>query len=445
MRPKRVFPTRVEAVDHGGRAKAAHLNPKEWDVTSVAAANGIDVELSRRAAKVVPGGMYGHQAVRNMSSAYPQFFAAGEGAFITDVDGNEYVDLMCSWGPVVLGHRDPVVNQAVHAQMERGDCLDGPGPVLVDLAETLVEVISDADWILFGKNGTDATTACMTIARAHTSRSVVLVARGVYHGAAPWCSPIPAGTLPSDRAAMGYFDYNDQADFDRAVDAAGGDLAAVMLTPFRHVEGQDQELVDVDFARHVRTRCDELDALLVVDDVRCGFRLAYGGSWEPLGVPADLSAWSKAIANGYPLAAVTGREFLRDAASTVFLTGSFWMNATPMAAALATIRRLGEIDGLSLMRRAGSRLREGIQAQAADHGLTVAYTGPDVMPYLTFAGDDDYARMTCFAEAALAAGVYLHPRHNWFMSCAMDDDVVDRALHGTETAFAAVRKHFGGS
>lgn len=412
-------------------------------MTSAATVQSADVELTRRAARVVPGGMYGHQAIRHMSSAYPQFFADGDGALITDVDGNEYVDLMCSWGPVVLGHRDRVVNEAVRGQMDLGDCLDGPGPVLVELAETLVDAISDAEWIMFGKNGTDATTACLTIARAHTSRSVVLVARGVYHGAAPWCTPVQTGTLASDRAAMGYFDYNDREDFDRAVDAAGSDLAAVMLTPFRHVEGEDQELVDVEFARHVRGRCDALGALLIVDDVRCGFRLAHGGSWEPIGVRTDLSAWSKAIANGYPLAAVTGCEAVRDAAATVFLTGSFWMNSTPMAAALATIRRLRDIDGVALMQRAGGRLREGILAQAAESGLTIAYTGPDVMPYVTFSGDADRLRMTCFAEAALASGVYLHPKHNWFMSCAMEDAVIDRALRGTEVAFAAVRKHFG--
>lgn len=387
--------------------------------------------------------MYGHQSIRHLSPAYPQYFASGEGALITDVDGNTYVDLMCTWGPVVLGHRDPVVTAAVKEQMAAGDCLAGPGPVLVELAEALVDTITDADWILFGKNGTDATTACLTIARAHTSRSVILVARGVYHGAAPWCTPDPTGTLPTDRAAMGYFDYNDSASLDAAVAGAGGDLAGIMLTPFRHVEGEDQELVDPNFARHVRRICDEREALLILDDVRCGFRLAHGGSWEPLGVPVDLSAWSKAIANGYPLAAVTGTDSIRDSASAVFLTGSFWMNATPMAAALATVRRLADIDGITLMQRAGARLREGMLAQAADSGLAVAYTGPDVMPYLTFAGDVDYERMTCFAEAALAAGVYLHPRHNWFMSCAMDDDVIARALRGTEAAFSEVRKRFG--
>jgi glutamate-1-semialdehyde 2,1-aminomutase len=402
-----------------------------------------NAELARRAAVVVPGGMYGHQAIRHLSSAYPQFFASGDGALVTDVDGNEYVDLMCSWGPIVLGHRDPVVTAAVQAQMKDGDCLDGPGPVLVDLAETFVRTAADADWVLFGKNGTDATTACLTIARAHTSRSVVLVARGVYHGAAPWCTPAPLGTLVSDRAAIQYFDYNDQASFDCAFDAAAKDLAGVMMTPFRHVEGEDQDLVDPRFAHHVRRRCSEVGALLILDDVRCGFRLAHGGSWEPLGIPVDLSAWSKAIGNGYPLSAVTGTDELRDAASQVFLTGSFWMNSTPMAAALATLRRLVDIDGLSLMRNAGARLRTGILEQAAASGLTIAYTGPDVMPYLTFARDTDHQMMTHFAEAALRSGVYLHPRHNWFMSAAMEDGVIDRALRGTEYAFAEVRKSFG--
>lgn len=402
-----------------------------------------DTELGLRAARVIPGGMYGHQARRQMSQRYPQFFAAGDGAIITDVDGREYVDLMCSWGPIVLGHRDAVVNQAVIDQMGNGDCLDGPSPVLVELAEKMVDTVADADWVLFGKNGTDATTACLTIARAHTGRSIVLVARGVYHGAAPWCTPVLDGTLATDRAGMRYFTYNDVDDFDRVLDEAGADVAAVMVTPFRHVEGADQQLVDPVFARHIRRRCNEIGALLILDDVRCGFRLAQGGSWEPLRVEVDLSAWSKAIANGYPLSAVTGADAFRDAASQVFLTGSFWMNSTPMAAAVATIGRLEAIEGQAVMARAGARIKQGMLEQAADQNLTVAYTGPDTMPYMTFANDLGYEKLTHFAEVALAHGVYLHPRHNWFISCAMDDPVIDRALKATEVAFASVRKTFG--
>lgn len=403
----------------------------------------LNSQLSRRAERVIPGGMYGHQDSRRISERFPQFFRGGTGAIIEDVDGNEYVDLMCSWGPIVLGRRDPVVDAAVQAQMMQGECLNGPSSALVELSEKFVETVADADWAIIARNGTDATTTCLTVTRAHTGRSIVLVATGSYHGAVPWCTPVLNGTLPSDRAAMRYFRYNDINDFDRAVAEAGGDLAGVMLTPFQHVEGLNQQLVEPSFARHVRRRCDEADALLILDDVRCGFRLAYGGSWEPLGVPVDLSAWSKAIANGYPIAAVTGKDFLRDAASSIFITGSFWMNAIAMAASIATLDRLRELDGVALMERAGGRLRQGLLQQAESAGLSVSYTGPDVMPYMTFAADLDHERLECFADAALQHGVYLHPRHNWFMSCALDDAVVDRALAGTEQAFAEVLRTYG--
>lgn len=399
--------------------------------------------LQARAARVIPAGMYGHQAVSQLGEGYPQFFREGSGAIVVDVDGREYVDLMCSWGPVILGHRDPTVEQAAAEQRALGDCLDGPSEQLVILAETLVEFIADADWAMLAKNGTDATTACLTIARKHTGRGIILAARGCYHGAAPWCTPIHDGTLATDRAGMRYFDYNDSADFDLALSAAGQDLAGVLLLPFRHVEGEDQKLVDAEFARHVRAACDAAGALLLLDDVRCGFRLAHGGSWEPIGVGVDLSAWSKAIANGYPLAAVTGSNLVREAAASVFLTGSFWMNSVPMAASVATLRRLQAIDGVAVMTRAGARLREGLLAQADAAGFAVRYTGPDVMPYMTFVGDAQYRMLRAFATEAMHNGVYLHPRHNWFMSCALDDGVVDRALAGTEPAFARVAKQFG--
>ncbi len=402
-----------------------------------------DIRLRARADRVIPAGMYGHQAASQLGDGYPQFFRGGSGAIIVDVDGREYVDLMCSWGPVILGHRDPAVEAAAAEQRMLGDCLNGPSEQLVLLAEKLVDTIVDADWAMMAKNGTDATTACVTIARQHTGRGLILVARGCYHGAAPWCTPIHNGTLPTDRAGVRYFDYNDVVDFDRAVTEAREDLAGVLLLPFRHVEGEDQELVDGGFARHVREVCDASDALLMLDDVRCGFRLAHGGSWESLGVRVDLSAWSKAIANGYPLAAVTGTDAVREAATKVFLTGSFWMNAVPMAASIATLDRLTAIDGVSIMARAGARLREGLLAQAGAAGLSVRYTGPDALPYMTFVGDSHRQMLHAFATEAVQNGVYLHPRHNWFMSCALDDAAVDQALIGTEPAFAVVAKQFG--
>jgi glutamate-1-semialdehyde 2,1-aminomutase len=402
-----------------------------------------DQRLRERAQAVIPGGMYGHQSAASLPSAFPQFMHGGRGARIWDVDGNEYVDLMCSYGPVVLGHRHPRVEQAAAAQAALGDCQNGPGPVMVDLAELLVQTVGHAGWAMFAKNGTDATTMCCTIARAQTGRQKILAATGAYHGAAPWCTPRPAGVTPQDRANLGYYTYNDLASVQRAAAEAGDDLAAIVVSPFKHDAGYDQELVDPTFARGLRALCDATGAALILDDVRCGFRLHLGSSWEPIGVSPDLSAWSKAIANGHPLAAVLGNDAFRDGARQVFVTGSFWFSAVPMAAAIATITALREERAIESIQRAGTELRDGILAQARSWELPVNYTGPVAMPYLSFTGDTDRELAGLFAATALRGGVYLHPRHNWFVSAALTGDDIALTLEATDQAFAAVRKQLG--
>jgi len=402
-----------------------------------------DGELRRRAAAVIPGGMYGHQSAVALPAEFPQFMREGRGARVWDVDGNCYVDLMCSYGPVVLGHRHPGVERAAQAQAALADCQNGPGAVMVELAELLVATVRHADWAMFAKNGTDATTMCCTIARAQTGRSKILVARGAYHGALPWCTPRPAGTTPADRANLGYYTFNDLDSARSAAAEAGDELAGIMVSPFRHDAGFDQELVDPAFARGLRELCDQAGAALILDDVRCGFRLHLGGSWEPIGVDPDLSAWSKAIANGHPLAAALGNGRFADGAASVFVTGSFWFAAVPMAAAVATIRALRDEDAVAAMERAGTALRDGILGQAAAHGLEVNYTGPVQMPYLTFAGDSGHELASVFAAEAVRRGAYVHPRHNWFVSAAMTGDDLDLVLAATDQAFAAVGRRLG--
>jgi glutamate-1-semialdehyde 2,1-aminomutase len=400
-----------------------------------------DRALRERARAVIPGGMYGHQSAMSLPPEYPQFMRGGRGARVWDVDGNSYVDLMCSYGPVVLGHRHPEVEAAVAAQAELGDCQNGPGPVMVDLAELLVATVQHADWAMFAKNGTDATTMCCTIARAQTGRDRILVARGAYHGSAPWCTPRPAGTTAADRADLGYFNYNDLASARAAAAEAGGDLAGILVSPFRHDASCDQELVDPAFARGLRELCDATGAALILDDVRCGFRLHLGSSWEPIGVAPDLSAWSKAIANGHPLAAVLGSDAFRDGAGRVFVTGSFWFAAAAMAAAVATIGALRQQEAIAAMQRYGTQIRDGILGQAAAWGFEVNYTGPAQMPYLTFRGDRGHALVSEFSAEAIRRGAFIHPRHNWFVSAAMTDEDVGCVLAATDGAFGALRKH----
>ncbi len=399
-------------------------------------ATSADAALRARAAQVIPGGLWGHLNAARLPDGYPQYFARADGCRLYDVDGRAFVDLMCSWGPIVLGHHNPAVEAAAAAQSALGDCMNGPAPVLVELAELVVRTVPHADWCLFGKNGTDATTTCVTVARAQTGRRKVLVARGAYHGAVPWCSPSVAGVTAEDRAHLGHFTYNDTDSLDAAAEAAGGDLAAVLVSAFRHDMGQTQEMPTPAFARHVRALCDATGAALILDDVRAGFRLHLGGSWERLGVRPDLAAWSKAIANGHPLAAVTGIDRFREAAAQVFTTGSFWCGAVPMAAAVATLTELHRVDGPALMAAMGQRLRDGLEERARHHGLRIHQTGPVQMPSLLFDDDPDCKQGSAFCAEALRHGAYFHPKHTMFLSCAHRPEDIDAAL---EAAYAGFR------
>ena len=403
----------------------------------------VDQGLRERARRVIPGGMFGHMRVEGLPPGYPQFFSRGQGCRVWDVDGRPYIDFMCSWGPIVLGHQHPGVREAVLRQMADGDCLDGPTEQLVVLAERLTGLVTHADWALFSKNGTDATTTCVTLARAATGRRKILLARGAYHGAVPWCSPNPLGVTAEDRAHLIHYTWNDTDSLEAAVAAAGDDLAGILTSAFRHDYGIDQALPDPVFARRARELCDARGAALILDDVRAGFRLSLHGSWDPIGVQPDLSAWSKAIANGHALAAVTGSERFRDAAARLYLTGSFWCGAVAMAAAIATLDTLEAQDGPTRMHAIGQRFRDGLAAQAQSVGVGIRQSGPPQMPTVLFDDDPDFARGQLFCTEALARGVYLHPKHNMFLSTAHTEADIDEALEATRVAFEVVATRFG--
>ena len=397
-----------------------------------------DAALRERAARVIPGGLWGHMRVQGLPAGFPQFFQRADGCRLWDADGREFIDFMCSWGPVVLGHHDAEVEAAAEAQRRAGDTMNGPAPVLVDLAETFTAMVAHADWTIFAKNGTDATTICVTTARAATGRRKLLVARGAYHGAAPWCSPSLAGVTAEDRVHLVPYRYNEIASLEQAAAACGDDLAGVLASAFRHDYGVDQELPTREFAHAARELCDRSGAALILDEVRAGGRIDLAGSWESMGVRPDLSAWSKAIANGHALAAVTGTDRFREAAASIFVTGSFWCGAVAMAAALATLRKLQAVDGIAHMLAMGQRLRDGLARQAAAHGFRIRQSGPPQMPMLLFDDDPEAALGSAFCSLALERGVYLHPKHNMFLSVAHRPQDIEQALQATDSAFAAL-------
>jgi glutamate-1-semialdehyde 2,1-aminomutase len=397
--------------------------------------------LLERARRVVPGGVYGHQSPRMVvAGAYPYFFARGEGCRIWDVDGNEYIDLMCSYGPIVLGHRHPQVEEAVRAQLQRGDCFNAPTRLWVELAEHLVRITPFADWAAFAKNGSDVCTWAVAVAREHTGRRKVIKADGAYHGAHAWCTPAPAGVTAEDTANVATFAYNDLDSLRRAVEAQNGDVAAIIVSPFRHDAFHDQELPVEGFLPGVRRLCDDKGIVFILDDVRAGFRLHLGGSGERFGVQPDLACYAKALANGYPLSACAGRDALKAAAERVYFTGSYFTSAVPMAAALACLRELEATGAIAHMERVGLLLQRGLESQAAARGIEIVYSGPPALPFMSFKYDVKFGRSRTFAAACAQGGVYLAPYHNWFLSAAHSESDIARVLEVTDEAFAAVQR-----
>jgi len=402
-------------------------------------------EFMTRARNVIPSGIYGHMSPTLLTlGSYPMFLTRGEGCRIWDVDGNEYIDFMCSYGPIVLGHRHPKVEEAAMAQHTRVDCQNLPSEKWVELAELLVSITPAADWAVFAKNGSDVTSWSLTVARAHTGRDKVIMAQGAYHGAHPWCAPIPTGIPAAERALVATFQYNDLESLKRVVAENKGQVAAIIVNAFRHDLLHDEEMPAPGFLEGVRALCDQEGIVLVIDDVRAGFRLNLGGSWEPYGVRPDLICYCKAIANGYPLAAGLGREELRRAAENVFFTGTYWGAAVPMAASIATINTLREEDGIEHMRRMGQRLRDGLDQQARSLDIEITQSGPPAIPFLTFKKDAGFERSRLFCGEAARRGVFLHPHHNWFLMTAHTERDIDQTLGATEEAFKAVKEQFGG-
>lgn len=397
-----------------------------------------------RACEVIPGGIYGHAApALAVPGASPYYASRARGCRYWDVDGNEFIDFLCGYGPVVLGYGNPEVEEAAERQRRDGDCFNHPAPVMVELAEKLVDLIDLANWVVFAKNGSDMTTWAIQVAREHTRRKKVLMVEGAYHGAAPWCTPGTGGLIEEDRHHIHLFHWNDIDSFEELLDRFGGEIAGIIVTPFHHPLFRDAELPADGFLQSIQARCRQHGIVFILDDIRGGFRLHLGGSHRYFDFEPDMCCYSKAMGNGYSISATVGRAELKNAAGRVFLTGGFWNGAVAMAAALTTIRILERDDVPGRLRDAGETLGAGLQESAAKHELQVRISGPPALPFMTFANETNLHRSQHFAREAIDRGVLFHPHHNWFLCADHGPSDIAQALGAADEAFAGVRGRFG--
>jgi glutamate-1-semialdehyde 2,1-aminomutase len=397
-------------------------------------------EMFERAERVIPGGVYGTRSPRfGAYGDFPVFTRSAQGSRFTDVDGNEYIDFMCAFGPIVLGYNHPAVEHAAAEQAARGNATTFAGEVMLDLAETLVSRFPFAGWAMFGKNGSDVTTLATRIARARTGRAKLLAAEGAYHGFDPWSVPDASGIPPAHRTERDLFDWNDPASVHACFDRNRGDVAAVIICPIKHDAMHDIELPSQEFLDAIRERAVAEGSLLIVDDIRCGFRLhPSGASHLRFGLAPDLVCFGKAIGNGHPISVLMGRDELRDTAKSIYFSATHFLAAVPMAAALAVLAAYDAEGAYEAMQSAGQALRDGLTAAATRAGVPVRYTGPVTMPNLLFDDDAQCKRGRAFSGMASRRGVIFHPRHNWFVSAAHTPDDVAQAVAVAEECFAAV-------
>ena len=404
-----------------------------------------NVQTMIRASKVIPSGVYGHlgpaEGCMIPPSAYPNFITHAKGSEMWDVDGNRFIDFMCGYGPNVTGYCDPDVDAAAQKQMALGNCTTLPSHVMVDFAEFLTDLVHK-DWAFFCKNGGDVTSFAIMISRYYTGKKKIIFVNNYYHGVAPWTQhPDTPGTLYDDCKNALYVDWNDVEGLKKTIEANKEDIACFIATPYMHGNFLDNILPAEGYWKKVRDLCTEKGIVLIIDDVRCGFRLDLAGSDHFYGIEADLICFCKALANGWNVSALCGKDWLKSSISGLSYTGSYWMSAVPFAAAIACINKMKAIDLPKLCLEKGTMLTDGLKAAAANNGFNLSVSGEPALFYLMLKDDDSLMLHQEWIAEVVKRGVYMTNHHNHFINASLSDEDIKHTIEVAEDAFKAVRKN----
>ena len=399
-----------------------------------------------RATKVIPSGVYGHLGPAEGCfipvSSFPLMGDRAKGSYFWDVDGNRFIDYMCAYGPNVLGYNDPDVDAAALEQAKKGNCMTSPSYKMVELAELMVDTVNCADWAFFAKNGNDVTTAAIMAARAATHRKKIIFVNGFYHGVAPWTQKIDyPGVLPEDVANNLYVDWNDFEQLEKTVAENEGEVAAFISTPYLHGNFADNVLPADGYWQKVRKLCTEKGIVLIVDDVRAGFRLDLAGSDHFYGIEADMICFCKAIANGWNVSCLCGKDFLKSAVSSLSYTGSYWMSAIPFAAGIACINKMKELNLPVLLREKALKVTGALKAAAENNGFDLRVSGEPALFYLRIANDDSLMLHQEWIAEMVKRGVFMTSHHNHFLNASLTDEDIKQTAEIADEAFKAVAKN----
>ena len=419
-------------------------------------------KLFNRARQILPGGVNSPVRAFKAVGGNPIFIVSAKGCILTDADGNEYIDYIGSWGPMILGHAHPEVTQAVIDATGKGTSFGVPSPVEVELAEEIIRRVPSVDKIRFVNSGTEATMSAIRLARAATKRDVVIKFAGGYHGHAdsfliqagsgattlgvPNSPGVTAGVVKDTRIA----DYNDLDSVEACFKSEGENIAAVIVEP---VAGNMGVVPPKDgFLDGLRRLSDRYGSILIFDEVMTGFRVAPAGAQQLYNITPDLSTFGKVIGGGLPVGAYGGRGDLLSMIAPegpVYQAGTLSGNPLAMTAGLHTLKLLDD-EAYKVLEKSSSKLEIGLKTAADKAGVPVAVQRVGSMITIFFsekpvenlndAGSADHERFKKFFSFMLKNGIHLPPSgyEAWFVSTAHDDAVIERTIEVTGKAFESL-------
>ena len=419
--------------------------------------------LFERAQKLIPGGVNSPVRACRSVGIDPLFIQRAKGCHVFDADGNQYIDYIGSWGPMILGHGHPAVVEAVTKALEKGTSYGAPTEVEIELAQMIVDAVPSVEMVRMVNSGTEATMSAVRLARAATGRDMILKFDGCYHGHAdtllvdagsgvatlsiPGSPGVPKASVDFTLSAP----FNDAAAVEQLMEEKGGDIAAIIVEPVAGNMGLVAP--SPGFLEKLRSLCDKHGSLFILDEVMTGFRVALGGAQQRFGITPDLSCFGKVIGGGLPVGAYGGRADLMSMIAPqgpVYQAGTLSGNPLAMAAGIATLKEIARPGFYDALEQTSLALFDGLKRAADKHGVAVCGDRVGSMLGLYFNGDfvrdfkdakkSNLERFSQYYRAMLAKGVYLAPSQfeAAFVSAAHDQKAVEETIAAADAVFATL-------
>ena len=364
-----------------------------------------------------PGGVLGIRRPYNfVEGEYPIYFKNGNGCKVVDIDNNEFIDMLCAFGPIIIGHREKKIDDAVIKQIqEKGFCFSLTQPVNTTLTKLLIDKIPSCELAIFVKSGSDATTAAVRAARSYTGKNKIM--RCGYHGWHDWCVENSNGVTKNVTNDILEFKYNDLTKVEKIIKNNPNEIAGLIITPIGHALGKNVEMPKDNFLQGIREITKKNNIVLIFDEIRTGFRVDIGGAQKFLNVTPDLSTFGKAMANGYDIAALVGKKDIMNVyKDKAYISSTYFENSLAMVASIETINFLEENKVLKDISDKGKYFENKLKKFLPKFENICEFSGSPWMPFILFSkGIKKKILRKEFYSGLIRRKVFCHPYHHSYI------------------------------